>query len=161
MHLPDPKDFDPTGCDLDAQRALQNFGGLTLDEALVKFRENPLGYQEDFMFMGPVAFAFYYPVIEQHLKGDLEADPYDDHQAWILAHCIKAHFGENPSDSLRILIPRILELASFVLSHIQRFGMTDANQQRVAKAWAALTNHLHAIIPSTGKSEQSLAAESR
>jgi hypothetical protein len=64
--LPTERDFDPWHGNLDAQCAWRHFGGLTLDQAHARFRENPLGYQEDFMFMGPVAFAFYFPVIEDY-----------------------------------------------------------------------------------------------
>ncbi|MBL8820867.1 MAG: hypothetical protein JNL96_20010 [Planctomycetaceae bacterium] len=66
--LPTEADFDPYGGDLDAQCAWRNFGGLTLDEATNKFRERPEIYQEDFMFMGGKAFAFYFPVVEAYLR---------------------------------------------------------------------------------------------
>jgi hypothetical protein len=66
--LPTEQDFDPWGGDLDAQCAWRNFGGLAIDRAKAKFRENPLLYQEDFMFMGTKAFAYYFPVIEEYLR---------------------------------------------------------------------------------------------
>ena len=66
--LPSEGDFDPYhGC-LDAQCAWRNFGGLDLDSAYRKFCENPSYYQEDFMFMGPAAFTFYFPVVDRYLR---------------------------------------------------------------------------------------------
>src|SRR5437016_1967456 len=90
--LPTERDFDPWNGDLDSQSAWRDFGGLTLDEAHAKFRENPLYYQEDFMFMGGKAFAFYFPVVEQHLRDVSTTDCEDDREAWILAHCIRMQF---------------------------------------------------------------------
>ena len=48
--LPSKEDFVPYGT-LDELRAWENFGGLSLDEAYDKLCENPLYYQEDFMWM--------------------------------------------------------------------------------------------------------------
>ncbi len=66
--LPTEQHFDPYGGDLDAQCAWRNFGGLTIEEAKVKFCEHPEIHQEDFMFMGGKAFAYYYPVIDSYLR---------------------------------------------------------------------------------------------
>lgn len=64
--LPSQSDFDPVGCDLDAQSAWQTFGGLGLAEAYAKFLQVPESYQEDFMFMGSRAFAYYFPVVDRY-----------------------------------------------------------------------------------------------
>ena len=159
--LPNERDFDPWKGDLDAQCAWRHFGGLTLDEARATFRENPLGYQEDFMFMGPVAFAFYFPVIEDHLRSDLEPDPYDDHQGWILAHGIKAQYERTPDEAVRHLIPRVRSLVAYVCENIQRFGVDADKQQRVADAWLMLATHLDRIAGSTGQGEQGVRASPR
>jgi hypothetical protein len=85
-------DFDPyNGC-LDALRAWKNFGGLSRASAYERFCESPEYYQEDFMFMGGVAFAYYYPVIERYiLESSIENNSGEAVEAmWILAHCIKA-----------------------------------------------------------------------
>ncbi|MEM7232007.1 MAG: hypothetical protein AAF517_07535, partial [Planctomycetota bacterium] len=66
--LPTQADFDPWDGDLDAGHAWKEFGGLSVDEALAKFLENPGYHQESFMFMGGVAFAFYFPVVDRYLR---------------------------------------------------------------------------------------------
>src|SRR5262245_51618579 len=97
--LPQKQDFVVSANDLDGRCAWENFGGLTLEEANKKFRENPLIYQEDFMFMGGKAFAFYFPVIESFLRETPAGLDSEETQAWILAKCIHAHFTDNvPSD---------------------------------------------------------------
>ncbi len=140
--LPTEADFDPVGCDLDAQSAWQHFGGLTLEAAKVRFRENPMYYQEDFMFMGGKAFAYYFPVIEEFLLGAPDVEDDEDHESWILAHCIKAQFDWNTAEHVRHLTTRIVELANFVRNNIRRFGVDDNERQRVAEAWTELVAHV-------------------
>ena len=158
--LPTEHDFDPFSGDLDAQHAWRSFGGLTLDQAHRRFRENPLCYQEDFMFMGPVAFAFYFPVIDEYLRSDLEADPHDDHQGWILAHCIKAQREKDAGAHVGSLIPRIRSLIAYMSDNIQRFGADSAEQQRVADAWRMLKAHLDGADRAGRQGEPSDAADS-
>ena len=144
--LPTKADFDPWG-DLDAQWAWRNFGGLTLDEAHARFRENPLNYQEDFMFMGPRAFAYYFPVIEQYLRNVPVNENEHDHQAWILAHAIKHQFDPAQVDSIKNLAPAVMDLADYVQAEIVRFGAEPFEQERVADAWSELVAHLKAVLP--------------
>ncbi|HXE42977.1 MAG TPA: hypothetical protein VN516_08125 [Candidatus Baltobacteraceae bacterium] len=63
---------------LDERRACENFLGKTLDEAEGLFRENFMWFQEDLMWMGPVAFRFYVPAAirylqSEHSNGDSDA----------------------------------------------------------------------------------------
>lgn len=46
---------------LDERCAVKNFLGKDLEQAQTLFAENFLRYQEDLMWMGPKAFAFYVP----------------------------------------------------------------------------------------------------
>jgi hypothetical protein len=139
--LPVECDFDPWGGDLDAQCAWKNFGGLTIHQAKARFRENPLYYQEDFMFMGGKAFAYYFPVIDDYLRTvpDIETD--DDHEARILADCIRNQFDHDLSH-VRHLSARVLDLADYVRRNIRRFGADDNERQCVAEAWTDLVRHV-------------------
>jgi len=145
--LPKEHDFDPwNGC-LDAQCAWKNFGGLSLEEAHARFRENPIYYQEDFMFMGGVAFAYYFPVIESYLLETPPAaeHPGDDREAWILAHCINQQFSGQDFAPVLPLKSRVLELANFVRREIARFS-DDANEQRrIINAWQELEAQLRSV----------------
>ena len=142
--LPSESDFIPHGTE-DEKSAWRNFGGLTVDEARARFAENPLRYQEDFMWMGTNAFLFYFPVLVDHLRRVPDAEHDDDHEAWILSRCIKTQFEPGTLDRLRPLVPAIVELAAFVRENIRRFGCDDEERQRVARAWRDLANHIEAL----------------
>src|SRR6185436_18816876 len=59
MSLPTANEINPIpGC-LDGQCAEEHFLGKNLEEAEALFREASIIYQEDLMFMGPIAFRFY------------------------------------------------------------------------------------------------------
>lgn len=139
MELPSRNDFDPNGSDLDAQCALRNFGGLTLEEAFRKFETCPQRYQEDFMFMGTRAFAFYYPVIDRFLRKSVELSPADrgDRQSWILPQCIKTQFehGKQATDHLR---KPVLELCDFMLKNLPCFVSDWDDPSEIEKQWQSL-----------------------
>jgi hypothetical protein len=141
--LPTERDFVPHDEDLDAQCAWQNFGGLTLDEANRKFREAPESYQEDFMFMGGKAFAFYYPVIDGFLREtpEIPEDERYDRRAWILAHCIANQFERSTLPHVRHLKNEILDLAGFVRRNIALFG-ESGDELDVDVAWEQLERRL-------------------
>lgn len=67
--LPTADDISPTkGLQLDERTALKNFLGKNLDQAEELLTENPLRYLEDFMWMGPNAFKFYYESLSRYLQ---------------------------------------------------------------------------------------------
>lgn len=96
--LPTKRDFlDYHGC-LDAQSAWNNFGGLSVDAAYAKFCENPLRYQEDFMFMGRIAFIYYFPVLERFVRDGIdtgEEEAWDEF--WIIAEGILTQLDSGKS----------------------------------------------------------------
>lgn len=58
--IPSKYDISPTeGLQLDEQNALLHFYGKTAEEALAMYAENECFYQEDILFMGWNAFAYY------------------------------------------------------------------------------------------------------
>jgi hypothetical protein len=62
---------------LDERCAVENFLGKNLEQAQALFRENFLHYQEDLMWMGPIAFRFYVPAAINYLlskDADNDAD---------------------------------------------------------------------------------------
>jgi hypothetical protein len=146
--LPTERDLDPWNGYPDAQCAWQHFGGLTLGQAEARFRESPDYYQEDFMFMGGKAFAYYFPVIENYLRTIPDVDCDDDHNAWILAHCIRNQFSGDNLTQVRHLGPRVIRLAEFLREEIHRFGIDDGERQRVATAWTELVEHVKATADS-------------
>ena len=143
--LPTERDFDPYIGDLDGQHAWKTFGGLSLEHAREKFLENPMCYQEDFMFMGGKAFAFYFPVVEGYLKSVPAGFNDHDHEAWILSRGIKAQFQGVDLAHVRHLIARVLALADFVQGNIERFGYDAGERNRVAGGWSDLVWHLKSL----------------
>lgn len=73
---PTEKDINIYGS-LDEQWAVRHFLGKSQEEAEMLFRENFLKYQEDLMWMGPVAFAYYLIPAMNYLKSDESSDNAD------------------------------------------------------------------------------------
>ncbi|GAB5406699.1 MAG: hypothetical protein Aurels2KO_49300 [Aureliella sp.] len=140
--VPTQADFDPIGCDLDAQSAWKHFGGLSIDQAFVRFCENSLCYQEDFMSMGTVAFAYYSPMLEKFLHNvpDIEHD--DDNEAWIISRGIVNQFDSKDSRKIEHLKDRVIDLAIYVLDNIDRLGADDEERKRVSDSWQQLIEQL-------------------
>jgi hypothetical protein len=140
--LPTEHDFDPYGGDLDAQWAWRNFGGVSLDSAIKKFREKPDCYQEDFMSMGGAAFAYYFPAIETYLLETPETYGGDDRCVWILAHCIKNQFQMKTNTYVLPLIPRIQNLIQYVRKNVDRFEDEESGKARIIDAWMELETEI-------------------
>lgn len=140
--LPGEHDFSPFG-DLDSQSAWKHFGRLTLVQANEKFRENPLYYQEDFMFMGGGAFAYYFPVIDRYIRDALDSIEYVSNELLILAHCIRFQFEVDDISKVRHIIGDVLSLSAFVISNIRRFGLDEVEAERVLVAWEELSTFLN------------------
>lgn len=137
--LPAEADFDPWGGSLDAKSAWKHFGGLTLADAYTKFGENPLAYQEDFMFMGANAFHYYFPVLEEYLRYAASTGEGDDCEATIIAASIEMQFESALSAPLR---ERIGALCSFVLSRVDILASSATDRERVAEVWTKLKHGL-------------------
>jgi hypothetical protein len=134
--LPSQSDFDPIGCGLDAQCAWRNFGGLSLADAYAKFIEVPESYQEDFMFMGNRAFAYYFPVVDRYLRSvSLAPDDLGDCEASIIGSAIayQLHPGHAPFSA--DLLSEIESLHAFVVQNISRYAVTPKDQQRIRREW--------------------------
>ena len=119
--LPEEKDFDPWNGFLDAQCAWKNFGGLNLCEAFEKFCDNPLKYQEDFMFMGPKAFAYYYPVLDKYLREVQPDDEDDDCEAWGIVCAFEMQLIEGKNYFSKKLIDKISEIHDVAINRFSKY----------------------------------------
>jgi hypothetical protein len=147
--LPTENDFDPWGGKPEAQNAWKHFGGLTLDEAHSKFCSSPHYYQEDFLFMGGKAFAFYFPVIEKYLL-EFSPEKFILSEAWILARAIMFHFDEKELPDVLHLAARVQHLADFVKANIDLFQDPECDLN-VAEAWQELDNRIRTVIERRAK----------
>lgn len=136
--LPSESDFDPYNGDLDARSAWSHFGGLSLEDAYVKFWEAPETYQEDFMFMGSNAFAYYFPVIDEYLRSVNPSGEGDDCPVKILGSCIAAQFEWKGAYLSRELRLRIHSLCDFVLSHLSRFASSGDETEEIKNTWLSV-----------------------
>lgn len=145
--IPTEQDFDPFGGDLDAQCAWRNFGGLSIAEALEKFREHPICYQEDFMFMGGRAFLFYFTVLDRYIRefGLTEHD--DDSQAAIIGLGIAAQFSWPTAHLLVPLQGAVSSLADYVCSHPDSLAADPDEQRRIVRDWQQVYSALRQSTP--------------
>ena len=129
--LPKKKDFDPWHGDLDARWAWDQFGGLSIDQAYGKFIKNPEIHQEDFMFMGPKAFLYYFPVIERYITNVQLDDPDDDESLWIIGCALKSQYKKNP----KVLKAKIKKLTYVTLKKIGTSKLSNEEKKRCAGKW--------------------------
>lgn len=98
------------------------------------------------MYMGANAFAYYFPVLDEHLRSvPDDEEPEHDYEAAILGYAIRVQLEANHVDALRPLMPSVLALADFVQTNLRRFGWNDEERRRVAEEWKALVDRLLAI----------------
>jgi len=135
VSLPTERDFDPFGGGLDEQHAWRNFGGLSITGALTLFRENPIHYQEDFMFMGGRAFVFYFPVLDAFLREFRLTEHDDDSQAAIIGSCVAAQIRWPTASYMAHIHPAIRSLADYVCSHAEQLASDPEEQRRIARDW--------------------------
>lgn len=108
---------------LDEQVAVRHFAGKTLAEAEALFQDNALRYQEDLMFMGPVAFRFYLPAYVNYLRSEASSGDPD------AVNCIVSlvrHRWEFEPDELKPVRELLVDACRTVLAEWDRFGVDEA-----------------------------------
>lgn len=144
IRLPTEKDFDPFEGNLDAQWAWKHFGGLSLEEAFNKFQENPLCYEEDFLFMGHKAFVFYFPVLDRYLR-EMREKPRVKRDSSSVRHipqCIQFQFDDPVDAHLLSIKKAVIELCDFMLTNLQDFLDEWVNAKAVERYWQQLKHRV-------------------
>jgi len=145
--IPNQNDFGVSTGDLDAIHAWKDFGGLTRSEAFVKFSSNPDFFQEDFMFMGQLAFVFYFPVVERYIfQSNIQDDEDEIEAMWILSHCINNHFQHDSDRQVMHLRERTQTLVRHVRDNIASFCKAPTEQKRIDEAWHELEETLKKCV---------------
>jgi hypothetical protein len=73
LRLPTAKEINPFD-DLDGRAAEKNLLGKSVAQVVVMLESNPLYYVADFMWIGPRAFAFYFPSVVTVAEKYADAD---------------------------------------------------------------------------------------
>lgn len=110
--LPIESDFIVYG-DLDEINECQNFLGKTKLEAKEILISDFLRYQEDFMFMGPVAFNFYIDCLIDALKKDFSVD-----NALAFCRLCAYRLGDKLLDQLKPSVPLVVESLDWLIDRI-------------------------------------------
>lgn len=108
---------------LDERHAVEVFLGKDLEQAEALFRENFLYHQEDLMFMGPKAFAFYVLAAIRYLlspesSGDTDA-------ANTFCGLVEFRLAHEP-DAIATVEPLIREGILGMLGDFDRYGCDEA-----------------------------------
>ncbi|TLD70276.1 hypothetical protein FEM03_13910 [Phragmitibacter flavus] len=133
---PSEQDFNPHGDDLDARSAWLNFGSLTIEEALLKFRDHPMRYQDDFAFMGSHAFIFYFPVLDTYMRDFQVAEEADAVlPPVIVGSIITSQLDLSASSVLFPLHQNIRSLADYVFTHLRSLATEPRDQEWITSSW--------------------------
>ena len=119
MTLPTAKEIDPYDS-LDGRAACKNFHGKNLDEAEALFRENSLHYQEDLMWMGPVAFRFYVTAAIRYIQSEAAIGDSD------IINCFAGLLEfrlEHESAELAPVARQLAAICGYIVEHYERFDL--------------------------------------
>ena len=103
---------------LDEIVASEHFLNKTLEEAEALFRENSAYYQEDLMWMGPRAFAFYLQAAINYLKSPHSAG--DDH---ILSCLYEIVMFRLPEEGFPLALNGVKTLIDYVVNNYEKFNV--------------------------------------
>jgi len=137
MSLPTAKEINPIPENLDGAVAERHFLGKTLEEAEALFRENSLCYQEDLMWMGPVAFRYYVQAAIGYIQSEASAEDSD------MINCFTSilEFRLNSEqEELRVVASELASVCDYILKHFDRFDLAEAIYGRVREHLAAVHN---------------------
>jgi hypothetical protein len=115
MTLPTRQEINPHD-DLDGRTACEHFLGKTLEEAEALFRESPIYYQSDLMWMGAVAFRYYLPAVVQFIRSEAADSDFVSHFCGTLEFRLEHESAELPP-----VAEELAALCGYVLDHWSRF----------------------------------------
>lgn len=133
---------------LDEGGACKRFLGKTLAEAEALFRDNSIYYQEDLLWMGPVAFRFYIHaainyVHSEHADGDSD-----------LISCLASIFRyrlKNEASELRPIAHLLAGFCSYVIEHWDRFDITSHFHPNLRSDYSALISDFQCLADDTNR----------
>ena len=144
MALPTASDINVHDS-LDERHACEVFLGKSVEEAEVLFRENALFYQEDLMWMGPVAFRFYVEGVIRYIQSDASLGDSDAVScfATVLEFRLDRELVE-----LASIADRLASICGYIIEHYDRFdlkseiyGDVRTRFRTLKQAFSRILNH--------------------
>src|SRR6476659_4855107 len=105
---------------LDERVACEHFLGKSVAEAEALFRDNALLYQEDLMWMGPVAFRYYVTAIIRYIQS--EAASGDPDIINCFAGLLEFRLEHEPNE-LRPIMDQLSSICRYVVERYQKFDV--------------------------------------
>lgn len=125
---------------LDERSAVENFLGKDLEQARALFSENFLRYQEDLMWMGPIAFRYYVLAAIHYLLSKDAAHNADAASSF----CGLIEFRlDYEADEIASIGPIIREGVFGILKDFDRYGCERTIYGDVAERYRALLARLN------------------
>ena len=107
---------------LDERAACEHFLGKDLEEAEAMFRANALYYQEDLMWMGPVAFRYYVPAFIRYIHSD---DSQGDADAINCFHGLIRFWLDHYRREVVPIVEPLAAACHYVLSNYHKFEVSS------------------------------------
>jgi hypothetical protein len=141
--LPTAKEINPFDT-LDGRYAESHFLGKTLDEAEALFRQHSTYYEEDLMWMGPVAFCFYLRAALAYLRSPSAQGDFD----FVSCVCGTLEFRlQYEGEALRRSFDTMVELCRYVLTAYDRFQIDETIYGDLRVRYRELLEELDAEPP--------------
>jgi hypothetical protein len=94
----------------------------SLDEAEALFRENSLHYQEDLMWMGPVAFRYCVTAVIRYIQSEAAAGDSDIINCFI---CLLEFRQEYESAELIPIADQLASICGYITERYERFNLIE------------------------------------
>ena len=106
--------------DPDVRRAWNAFGGKSIEAAFQVFLSNPFGHVHNFLYVGPEAFAFYFPAVARYVTSDDSKGDSDTISS--LAGVLESQLKHHTTALIPVLVD-IAEVCRHVVGHYQEFDL--------------------------------------
>ena len=91
------------------------------------------------MFMGMVAFEFYFPVIDHFLRENSSDELFDDSVAWILGEAILSQMSVSINQDL---LKQIKSLCVYVRNHLSQYSCLPVEQKEIDDTWLKIEQYV-------------------
>jgi hypothetical protein len=142
--IPTIQDIDVHGS-LDEQQACRHFLGKGLEEAESLFRENSLHYQEDLMWMGPVAFRYYVVAAVRYIESEHALGDSDFINCF--AGVLEYRLDHEATTDMTPVAMMLAEACGYILEHWESFGVDGPTYGDLAHRYHALQKSLSMLRP--------------